>query len=229
MTASKKTRASGMTAGQEAAKEVAKDEDKSIEVMDDAERRRRWRSPGLARMRFDWRRDDGMVVSAASQMIDDRMISEFSDAYAALYEIYEAVRTPMVDANGERVIGRDGFPEWVRLPSGAFDEDFSKLTHAEREHFMFQITTHLFDWECRQADAWANAMFAKVVFEEHFSIEYDLPVSGTIEDREARGKINAAEDRYYAIVATWYSRRVDALVRSLERLALRIKDSLTLG
>jgi hypothetical protein len=70
-------------------------------------------------------------------------------------------------------------------------------------------------------------MYAKVIWEQQFSSGYDDLPSGskdTIEGRTARAKMVAAEDQFLAIFKTYYSRKADAIVRSMERLSQRIKD-----
>jgi hypothetical protein len=84
----------------------------------------------------------------------------------------------------------------------------------------------MFGWEQRAADAWGEAMFAKAQWEERFAIDYDAPFTGTIEDRTAKGNIGAREERYFAIFLSLYSRKADAVVRSLALLGQRLKDSM---
>ena len=69
-------------------------------------------------------------------------------------------------------------------------------------------------------------MFSKGMFVERFSIEYDAPMHGTIDDRNARGNKEAAEERYFALMNSSVSRKADALVRTMTNLQLRIKDTL---
>ena len=109
-------------------------------------------------------------------------------------------------------------------------EDFSKLRQPQKEHFMFSLTTRLFLWQQQAADVWAEAMFAKAQWEERFSIGYDAGRGGTIEGRTAKGRIDAREERYFAVLMSVHSRKADALVRSLELLTQRLKglnDELT--
>ena len=78
------------------------------------------------------------------------------------------------------------------------------------------------------SDAWGEAMFAKAMWEETFSIGYSASVSGTIDDRTAAGRIGAAEERYFAIFMTLYSRKAEAITRSMALLGQRLKDTLDL-
>jgi mannose/cellobiose epimerase-like protein (N-acyl-D-glucosamine 2-epimerase family) len=91
---------------------------------------------------------------------------------------------------------------------------------------MFKITNALYDIEQRAAQAWLDAMLAKGIFEETFAQAYDSPSTGTIEARQSKAKMSAAQDRYWAIYLSAYSRRADAICRSLSLLGQRLKDSL---
>ena len=70
-------------------------------------------------------------------------------------------------------------------------------------------------------------MFAKAQWEERFSIAFDAPMSGTVDDRRAAGNIDAREERYFAIFLSLYSRKADSIVRSMELLSQRLRDSMT--
>lgn len=221
-----KTRSSGETAAEEVTKEQSENFDASISVDLPEETRRTHRSPGFARMRTDWNSDDRQIINQAKAAVEGRIRRNFMDAYQLMYEVYDLVRTPEADANGEAVKDQWGLTVWAKSESGSYREDWTKLTSKQRENFLFAITTRIFEWEQRAADAWAEAMFAKAAWEERFSIQFDAPMSGTVDDRKAYGNKNAADERYFAIFLSVYSRKADAIVRSLSLLGQRLKDSM---
>ncbi len=186
-----------------------------------------FRNPGWQRMRLDWRSEDGDRLRSVLRTVDDRVIENFADAFVLMHELFEVVRKPEVDADGAAMLDRHGFPIWKRTPAGGWEEDWTALGSREREQFLFQITTRLFDWELRAADAWGEAMFARAMWEERFSIDFDAPISGTIEDRTAVGKMGAADERYFALFVSLYSRKSESIVRSLNLLGQRLKDSMS--
>ncbi len=222
-----KVRAGGETAASEEAKEEVEKLSEPMEQELPEEKDKKWRTPGFARMRMDWRSDDAPIISQAKSAVDGRIVANFSDAYQVMFEVYDLVRTPLVDEEtGESKTDQYDFTLWKQTPSGNYEEDWSKLTLREKEKFLFTITTRMVDWEQRSADVWMEAMFAKAQFEERFSIAFDAPMSGTVDDRKAAGNLDAREERYFAIFLTAYSRKVEALVRTLGLLAQRIKDSM---
>ena len=222
-----KVRAGGETAASEEAKEEVEKLSEPMEQELPEEKDKKWRTPGFARMRMDWRSDDAPIISQAKSAVDGRIVANFSDAYQVMFEVYDLVRTPLVDEEtGEIKTDQYDFTLWKQTPSGNYEEDWSKLTLREKEKFLFTITTRMVDWEQRSADVWMEAMFAKAQFEERFSIAFDAPMSGTVDDRKAAGNLDAREERYFAIFLTAYSRKVEALVRTLGLLAQRIKDSM---
>lgn len=192
----------------------------------DAERRRMFKTPGFARMRLDWEGDDRAVVQRAQSSVEGRINRLFADALGLMYDLYDVVRTPEATEDGERKVDHLGLTVWKRKPSGDFEEDWTRLTQRQKEDFLFRITTRLFDWEQRAADLWMDSMFAKAQWEESFAYAYDRPLAGTIDDRRAKGNIDSAEERYFAIYQSALSRRADAIVRTMGLLGQRLKDTL---
>jgi hypothetical protein len=225
--ASQKERASGATQAEEVVRELAEEIDKPAEPELPEERARQFRTPGFHRMRTDWRAEDQSVMAQIRSVIDERIVEQFMDAYETMEILYEIVREPERDAKGDVIRDRFGFAQYRRSPSGGWIEDFTKLTNKQKENFLFIITTRLFAWEQKAADAWSEAMYAKVMWEERFSISYDAPRVGTIDDRTAKGRIESAEERYFAIFMSAYSRKADAIVRTLSLLGQRLKDAMT--
>jgi hypothetical protein len=133
---------------------------------------------------------------------------------------------------GEISRDQDGRPRWVLGEDGLPVEDWSALSDERRRHFLWRISTHLFEWELAAADPWLSAMSAKVQFEEAFAQGFiNLPTkhvsSGrpTIEDRAQAGHFNSFTERYFAIYQTYVSKMSDALVRSMIRIQKLLESS----
>jgi len=220
------TRASGKTAATEETEAKAKEFDTLSTATLPEEDSRKWKSPGFQRMRMDWRSEDRTVMDRAKGSVDGWMQREFADAYRLLYQVYSVVRVPMVDENGEIAHDAYGQPMWQRDESGSYIEDFNRLTFKDKENFMFSLTTRLVLWEQRAADAWGEAMFSKAMWEESHAIGFDAPKQGTVDNRNAKATIDSREDRYFAILLTYRSRKAESFVKSLSLLAQRLKDSL---
>lgn len=199
--------------------------DKPVEVEDHSlEEMRRFRTPGFSRIRSDWNLQESKVVAMVRGSVDERIRSVYADAFILMDELYAIIREPELNVDGSAVRDASGAVVYRREPSGRFVEDWSRLTHRQKENLLFSISTKIYRWEQLSADAWAEAMMAKAMWEERFSIAYDAPISGTIEDRTARAKIDAVDERYFAIAMSLYSRKADAIVRSMSLLSQRIKD-----
>jgi hypothetical protein len=221
-------RASGETTAEEITKEVSEQFDQPIAVpnLPGEDPKSKHRTPGFARMRTSWSSEDRLIIQSAKAAVDGQINRNFADAYEVMNQVYDLVRTPEVDEHGEVKTDQYGFTVWARTPAGGYDEDFTRLSLKAKEDLLFKITTRLFAWSQRAADAWAEAMFAKSIWEERFSLGFDAPMSGTVDDRKAAGNLDAREERYFAIFMSYYSRRADAIVRNLELLGQRLKDSL---
>ena len=184
------------------------------------------RTPGFTRMRTHWEGDEALHVQSLRAIVDDVMLTQFPDAIMIMNDLFEIVRTPMVNSDGEVVVDRHGFPVWERNDSGAFLEDYSRLSYRDKEDILFRITTNLVRWKEIQANLWGDAMFAKAAWEERFSDQF-LSAPGmrpTIDDKTNRARHNSVEERYFAIFQALISRRADALIDSMVLLGQRIKD-----
>ena len=225
MVAENQDRANGRTAGEEIARDMVReaDETTSLELPD--ERQRRFRTPGFSRMRTTWRGDDGLMVEAVHATVNRMIDNHFADAFSIMHDLHSLVREQELEGG---VLKTDdfGWPVWRRTATGMYVEDWSRITTGQREHFLYLITTRLFEWQQNAAEKWAEAMFAKAIWEQKFSEGYESleGAKPTIGDREARGKLHSQEDRYFAIFVTYLSRKADAVVRSMELLSQRLKD-----
>lgn len=228
MVSKEQRRASGEPVAEEVAKEEGENLDQPLAPEMPEEREKKFRTPGFTRMRFDWRSEDKPVIERARSYVQSQILQQFSDAYEVINDIYEIVREPARDEAGNPLRDQFGFTIYKR-EHGKLDEDFTRMTMKQKEHFMHLIVTRMFDWEQRANDLWLEAMMAKSQFEERFAIGFDAPVVGTVDDRRAFGNLEAREERYFAIYLTALSRRADGVVRSMVNLGQRLKDSLSPG
>jgi hypothetical protein len=212
-------RASGRTAGEESAQEVAQEQDAPLEQSKglDIDRKRAFRTPGFSRIRTDWTPEEANVFTMAKTWADKKLAQEFPDAYRILAKVQAKVRTPMTQ-DGEILRDHHDNIRWVLDEFGVPVEDWDNLTHKERDDLVHQIAVKLFGWEQRAQDAWHDAMLSRGVWEEMYAIKYDEPAGGTMGEREAQGRMGAIDERYKAIMLTAYSRKAEALVRSMERI-----------
>jgi hypothetical protein len=200
-------------------------EERPLEPDIPPDRTRQFTHTSLSRMRTGWKGDDDARLAEVRATADDIIRAEFSVAFSVMERIYRYVRTPVVDGEtGEVRAYPDGTPMWESDGLGAPVEDWGALGPREREALLLTITTWLFEWELRSVDKWAEAMFAKVQWEEKFARGFiALPgaaISGkpTIDDRTQWGHQFSAEERYFAVFRAVLSRKADALVRSMNRL-----------
>lgn len=213
----------------DAADEQADQMDSPVEDKVLEEEREEWfQSPGFRRMQTEWTGEAKAQLDRVQGAIDRRVFEEFKDAYAVISDLYDVVREPVVNTvTGEVQTDAAGFPLWLKDPlTGVYIEDWTRLTYAQRDNFLMRITTSLFVWEMRSAELWTEAMFSKAIFTEHHAIEFDRPISGTIEDRTAVANVKSADSRYFALMLTAVSRKAEALVRTMTNLQLRLKDTI---
>lgn len=212
-------------------KEVSEEADQTISVDPHDDRTLEFERTGLSRLRTTWSEEDADAMAGIHQVIEREILQSFAAAFQIMNEIYDIVREPVVNtATGEIRTDQYGFPIWARTESGAFVEDYNKLGHKETEHFLFRITTRLFDWEQQAAQLWGESMFAKALWEQAMARGYqESRANGgkTVEDRTQAARSASYDQRLFGIFKALISRRADAVVRSMQLLSQRLKDVLT--
>jgi hypothetical protein len=189
------------------------------------ERMKRFAHAGLSRMRTEWPgadRDALIVLKAEA----DRLIrEEFRGFFSIIDRFHRCVRTPQADGEtGEVKAYDDGTPMWEMDEWGDPAEDWGSLDDRTRDGILHSLAIRLAEWEMHAADDWAEAMYAKVVWEEKFANGFvAMPghqVSGkpTIEDRTYFGNRYSIDERYFAVFRSVVSRKADAIVKSATRL-----------
>lgn len=214
--------------GQTTAEEVANEQSKEILTPMQLEPEKPASlTRAFQRMRTDWHSADRDTIDSVKDIVDKQILETFADAFSIMYEIYDQVRIPIMNPKtGEFEIGPDGLTNWQRKSDGSYVEDWSKIGRHEREKYLYMIITRLFEWEQSAADIWGEALFAKAYWEEAFATGFDsiTDAKATVDARTARANRLAADHRYLAVFKSLYSRRADAIVKSLDRLAIRLKD-----
>ncbi|MFF7198226.1 hypothetical protein ACFZAM_31520 [Streptomyces sp. NPDC008079] len=218
-----------VTQAARAVSELAAEADEPVAVDIDPDRTRETAQTGFSRMRTDWRPGDAPEVLGIVQAARGVIHREFPNIYLILNELWGIARDPVfVPGTGEIVTDVFGWPEWVKLPSGAYKEDYSRLTAREKDDFLLRITTGLLEWHQTATEKWLEAMLAKVIWEEVMAEGFIAPTGRlTVEERTQRGRSHAAQDRYRAVFRAALSRSAEQLVRSMELIGQRLKDSLT--
>lgn len=209
--------------------EISREADEPLAPNIDPDRAR-VNSPNFSRMRREWRTGDEAEIAGIVAQADGVIHREFPGIFLILNDIWAIAREPVVnESTGEITTDSFGWPVWKRLPSGAYVEDYSKLTGREKDDFLLRITMGLLEWR-RQADLAHRlpSMLAKGRWEEAMATGFIAPTGRmTVEERTQRGRQYSAQDRYWAIYLAEVSRAADHLVSGMELLGQRLKDSLT--
>lgn len=218
MTQRTSTRASGLTPGHEAAKEITTEDENNPHNEPEIEHTRKFRTPGFHRMRATFDSEDLIFMQRIMDWAKKQLEKDFPEIFAIQRKIDLLCAVPE-RRDGVVVTDDEGLPVWKRNDLGLVVHNWAKLTTKEREDLLYDITVNLGTWEQRAVDAWQMAMNAKIVWEERYAIKYDEPRGKTMGERDATGRIGAIDERYQAVQLSAYSRRADALVNSMKRLA----------
>ena len=217
----KNIRKSGKTTAEEKTKEVAEDIDRPLgdPSMEGDPKRDRVKRPYFQRLRTEWTSDQQIMLQRIHLKVEKEIGEFFADAFEIMFELYDVVRTKLPEDDDTEEI-------WEKTPSGAYREDWGRLTHKQRERFLFLITTRLFTWEQQAASLNFEALFAKAEWEQSFATGFEsLPgTRPTVDDRTQRARLESQGDYYFALMRTYFSRRADAVVRTMSGLGQRLKD-----
>lgn len=224
-------RLAGARRTERAMEETLEGAEEPVEVDLHLDRTRTFSSMSFSRMRTNWTSEDQDVIDAARAQASREVMMEFGDAYRLLASLYEIVREKKLTPAGIPEKDEYGFPVWQKDATGMHIEDWSRLTERGKEDFLFGITTRLVLWEQTVAEWWGEAMFAKAIWEDRFASSFrDTETMEarrpTVDDRTQHAQYNARDQRYFAIYMSMRSKQAESLVRSLERLAQRIKDTI---
>lgn len=223
---SNNTRLSGQTAADEAAAVERAEVDQQLNVELPEERERKFQRGTVGRPRMEWLPEQQLHVREIHHVVDMRLLNEFGDVYRVLNELYDVIRDPVM-VDGKPLRDERGLVQYRTDGSGLPIEDWGRLSMKERERFLYLITTRLVFWEQKAAETWLESMYGKVEYEQAYARGFrDLEpgMKDTEGTRAASGKLAAREDQYLAVIQTYYSRKAEALVRSMERLSQRLKD-----
>lgn len=198
------------------------------------DRTRQFTHVNFSRMRTSWAGEDQVRLAEVKAVADDIIADEFKAAFAIIDRMHRHVRTPKVDpGTGEILSYPDGSPQWETDEYGVPEEDWGLLEDRERSNLLLAINSFLFEWELKAVDKWAEAMYAKVMWEEKFAGQFTvLPgFTGagrpTIDDRTQWGHLHSAGERYFSVFQSVLSRKADALVRSMVRLSRVLENTST--
>lgn len=210
---------------------VSEDQDEPLEPDPHPDRTRRFSSLGFSRMRTRWTTGEQAVIDMAKSQAEEELKTGFADVYRILNRLYIMVRDVARNPDGSVMVDEDGFAVWARDESGMIVEDWDRLTDRDKQNFLHQITTRLVMWEQRAAEYKGESLFAKAAWEERFAVSFvgTPQIEGkrpTEADRTQNAQAEAREERYLAIYMTVRSNKAEALVRSMDRLAQRLKDTL---
>lgn len=211
-----------------------------MEVDTPPDRTRQMTHTGFSRMRMTWSAEDAERLEVVKGAVREIIRAEFHVADVVMARLHRRTREPqlVIDEDTGRPTGEirtypDGSPMWVLDEDGVPAENWGAITPDDRSWLMWTIVSWLREWEMKAVDAWAEAMFSKVAWEERFARGFvampGSPPAGkpTIDDRRQWGQQFSADERYFAVFKSYLSRAADAQVRSMNRM-YRMLEGMTI-
>jgi hypothetical protein len=229
MVASATERLHGQTGAEEHAKEAAGEVNKTVDATAEAKDvlKNLNLTRGFQRMKLDLQGSERDVLNSMMMNMEKLVREEFAEEYAIMNDLHWEVREQVI-LDGEPQFDQWGYPEYVKNPDGSYAEDWSRLTQKQIKHFIFRIINATYAGEQKSANAWGRALLAKTRYEEAFAVQFDNHPNpkATNEVRKEHAESTAIDYKYYAVLQTWYSRKAEGIVKRLDILHQRMKDSL---
>lgn len=176
------------------------------------------------RLKVEWSEDDREDLEYIQSSIEERIKSDYAQAFAIEAQMLAKVRTPLPPYMG---------PGWARNQDGSYIEDWSKVTANDMEAFIQAASSEAFFASQKVIDSYAEAVFAKFNYDDAYDEAYSALLTGTVGDKTAKAKRRTQKERWVALYRTLYYKRakevvdrLDAHVRRVERIYIeRQKES----
>lgn len=229
MVASATQRLHGQTGAEEEARDAAAEVGQTVDGTQEAKSVLKTLNltRGFQRMKMDLQGSEKDVLNSMILYMEKLIRSEFAEEYAIMNDLHWIVRE-QVEIDGEPQYDQWGYPEYVKAPDGSYVEDWSLLTQKQVKHFIFRIINSTFAGEQKSVNAWGKALLAKTRYEEAFAVQFDNHPNpkATNEVRKEHAEGTAIDYKYYAVLQTWYSRKAEGVIKRMDALHQRLKDSL---
>lgn len=199
-------------------------EEKPLTADPKPDRTRQFTHTSFSRVRTGWRGDDARKVQELQGLAEMMIKERFQVAFALRAKIERLVRHQAHDDDGVLLAYPDGDPIWAKDSLGIPVEDWELLSENMRKSLMHTLMTNMFEWEIEASKIWADAMYAKGIWEEVFARGFlALPANQaggkpTVDDKTQFAHKNAAEDRYFALFQSALSRQAEGILRTMKGL-----------
>lgn len=171
------------------------------------------------RIEFRWRKDDERILEAIRAAVDQAFMDLYGEAIAAIDELYDEMRVPVV--NEDQVVERDsaGRVIWQKDSRGREIEDWSQLTGQDIEQALLRIAYIKLTLAPQLNDLLLEAVFAKHVAEDAHADAYEELLDDTIPARNAHASRKSRVDKYHAYFRYYLYSHAEVFMKELNNFA----------
>lgn len=168
----------------------------------------------MPKIKIDLEEEDKANLDYIQNSIEERVRSEYAQAFAIENMLLAKVRTRLAPSLG------DG---WVMNPDGSYVEDWSKITTHDMESFIQEASAWAFFSSQNVISSYADAVFAKFSYDDAYDSAYSAQLTGTIGDKSAKAKRRTQQERWVALYKTLYYKRAKEIVDRLDQHVRRVE------
>lgn len=160
----------------------------------------------------------GKFLQELKDFADQYIINNFGNLLSTVEEIYSRVR--IVEKTNE-----DGTKVYKKRPDGlGFEENFSKLSVEEIDHFILSLSTESFMGSPKVDDLYMEASFAKALYDEEYYLEYQRVNGRYKNDKDAVIVPKLRQKKFDAWARSYLYYNVRDLLSESDKLARRLEN-----
>lgn len=181
----------------------------------------------FTKINFKWKAEDKNALTQVRAAVGRMMESLFSETYSIIDELYGSVRVPVTNEHGVVATDEEGRYIWQKDDRGRLIEDWSLLDGMDIEKSLLDLERVKLLVSTQVSELYAEALFAKNIYDDRWHDEYESMLDGTQGDRSARAVRNSSEEKYHSFFRYLLWERANTFLKELQnlmRLLERIRD-----
>lgn len=181
----------------------------------------------FSRLEFKWKSDDRLILDRIRMACNTVTAREYQVIQKTLDDLYEGIRVPELNKQGNPVMDDKGRLVWKRDENGRLLEDWSRLDGMDLEVAIFHLQKSRIELAARTNELLQEAIFAKHIFNDEYYEGYRSLVEGTQGDRTAQANRATREEKYFSFYRFCLWQSADTLLKEivgLQRVMERIRD-----
>ena len=165
-------------------------------------------------IKVTWSEDDEDDVQFIKDSIEQQIRSQYAQAFAIEEQLAAKVRVPLPPSVGAG---------WMTNEDGSYVEHWEDVSIKDLESFILAASSEAFFASQKVIDDYAEAVIAKLLYDDDYDRAYASLLTGTINDKQAKAKRKTQTQRWLALYKSLYYKRSSEVVSKLESHVRRVE------